>query len=252
MKAQFKYAFLTGLDVRGGVFAVILALNLGFIALSAGPGLPLAAQITAVSLGGLAIAVMLAVNLLSDLAIIRRLFFAPGAYLYALLPTPRWKILLASVTAMLALDLVTMTVVIAGEVWLSFLLAGSSISAVFLEIIHANAPGIWFGLWYIALFIAGYLLALMIILFCLSARQSLFFSKPAGWLLTLLLAVAVIYLVSVVPVILAPFGVIARFGIFFVVVLNKTGTILYVLLTFLEAAALFILTSKLMERRINI
>jgi len=58
MKVQFKYAIRAGLYARGPVFAVIFIMELIFIVLGSLGILPLAAQITAVSLGGTAIAVM--------------------------------------------------------------------------------------------------------------------------------------------------------------------------------------------------
>ena len=67
MKAHFKYAFRTGLAARGIVFAVIFAMNLVFIILGALGRLPYAAEVTAVSLGGTAIAVMLVFNIIGDI-----------------------------------------------------------------------------------------------------------------------------------------------------------------------------------------
>jgi len=252
MKAQFKYAFLTGLNLRIGAFAVICAMNFVFIVLGSLGLLPFAAHVTAVSLGGIAIAVMLAFNIVSDISIVGRMFSAPGAYLYALTPAPRWKTLLPGVIAMFVLDAVTMTVVIAGEVWLSFNLAGDHFGGIIREAIVSNVSEVLFGLWYVALLCAGYLLVVMMIVFCVSVKKSLLHGKRTGGVLTTLLAGILVYAVSLSPLLLTPLGTVNRFGLFFVITLGRTGTIMYVLLTFVQAAILFVLSASLMERKINI
>jgi hypothetical protein len=256
MKAQFKYAFKTGLSVRSGVFAVIFVMNTVFIVLGSLGLLPLAAHITAVSLGGVAIAVMLAFNIISDIAIIRRMFSAPQAYLYALTPVPRWKIILASVIAMAVLDFVTMAVVITAEVWLSFNLVGGGIWRIVWDAINMNYAEYLYRLWHIPLLAAGYFFIMMLIIFCVTVKQSYLFKKPASGLLVFLLACGCLYIFSLLQLVLLPFGTVERYGIYIIITLGMPGIKaafpLYVLLILLETAGLFILSSKLMERRINI
>ena len=124
MKAQFKYAFFAGLHIRGIVFAVIMVMNLAFIIPGLIGVLPQAALITGVSLSGVAIAVMMAVNIVGGISIMRRMYSAPIAYLHALTPGPRWKMLLASVITMIAMDIITMAAAIFCVVLASFNLAG--------------------------------------------------------------------------------------------------------------------------------
>ena len=253
MKAQFKYAFLSGLNARGGVFAVIFIMNTVFIVLGSLGMLPLAAHITAVSLGGVAIAVMMAANIIGDIAIVRCMFTAPGAYLYALTPSPRWKILLASIITMLVMDLITMAFAISSEVWLSFNLAGDDIWNIVLEAIRANAPHLMYVVWGFLLLVAGYLLIVLIILFCSAAKRSIFYMMPASGILTFLLACACVYVISLLQLALTPFGTIERQGIFIILSLGSKASLpVYVLLTLLEAAGLFVITSKFLEKRVNI
>jgi len=252
MKAQFKYAFRSGLSFRGAAFAVIFVMDAVFIALGSLRLLPTAAQITAVSLGGVAIAVMLVFNIISDIAVIRRMFSVPEAYLYALTPSPRRKILLASVVVTAILDIVTMTVVITGEVWLSFILAGEEIWRNVWNFISANASDLPFFLWSAALLAAGYLLVMMVILFCITAKKSILFGFPASGLLTFLLGCVCFYVVSLLQLALIPFSAVNRLGLLIILNLDNNTLPFYVLLTLLEAAALFVITSKLMERRINL
>ena len=255
MKAQFKYAFLTGLYSRGIVFSVIFIMNAVFITLGSMGALPIAAKITAVSLGGVAIAVMLAINIISDVFISRRLLSFPDAYLYLLTPVPRWKTLLAGVITMMAMDLITMTVVIFGEVWLSFNLTGlGNIWNLIAIGVMQNPTTLMYIFWGLLTLVAGYLLVMMIILFCATARKSIFFKIPASGLLAFLLACACVYVINALQIVLVPFGSIQRiWGIFFEISLGGSAACAaFCLLTLIEAAVLFVITSKLMERRMNI
>jgi hypothetical protein len=252
MKTQFKYAFRTGLAFRGEAFAVIFVIDAVFIALGSLGLLPFAAQVTAVSLGGVAIAVMLIFNIIGDVAIIRRMFSAPEAYLYALTPAPRRRILLASVITAAILDLVTMTVVITAEVWLSFILAGEGIWRNVLDFINTRGQEFLYGFWYAALLVAGYLLLMMVILFCITVKKSILCTIPVSGLLAFLLACACFYVISLLQLVLIPFGTVSRYGLLIILSLGSNALPFYALLILLEAAALFVITTKLMERKINL
>jgi len=253
MKAQFKYAFLAGLFFRGPVFIVIFVMNTTFIILGSLGLLPPAAHITAVSLGGVAIAVMLAANIGGDIAVARRMFLAPEAYLHALTPVPRRKILLASILVMALMDIVSMAAVIFSEVWLSFNLAGGGLWQVVLDALAANPEHLTMGVWIILLGIAGYLLLLNVILFSVTAKKSFLFTMPASGLLAFLTACLCMYAASLLQLLLAPFGVLHRYGLLFIITLGGgAGLPLYILLTLAEAVALFIFSAKLLERKVNI
>jgi hypothetical protein len=252
MKAQFKYAFKTGLSLRGAAFAVIFVVDAVFIALGSFGLLPYAAKVTAVSLGGVAISVMLVFDIISDIAILRRMFSVPEAYLYALTPVPRRKILLASVVSAAILDIVTMAVVITAEVWLSFILAGEEVWRNVWNYVSVNGSELLYGLWYAPLLAAGYLLLMMIILFCITAKKSVLYRLPASGLLAFLLACVCFYVISLLQLILIPFGAVNRYGLLIILTLGGNGLLFYILLTLLETAALFVITSRLMERRINL
>jgi len=252
MKAQFKYAFKTGLTLRGAAFAFIFAMDAVFIALGSLGFLPFAAQVTAVALAGVAISVMLVFDIIGDIAIIRRMFVTPDAYLYALTPVPRWKTLLASVIVTAVLDIVTMAVVITAEVWLSLILAGEGAWQTAWGYISANSSEFLYGLWLVPLLAAGYLLLMMIIMFCQTAKKSILFGIPASRLLAFLLACVCLYVISLLQLVLIPFSAIERYGLLIILHLGKNALPFYALLLLLEAAALFVITSKLMERKINL
>jgi len=252
MKAQFKYAFLAGLHTRGPVFGVIMIMNLVFIALGSAGWLPFAASVTAVSLGGVAIAVMMAFNIISDVSVAGHMFSAPSAYIFALSPSPRGKTLFAGVVTMALMDIATMAAVIASEAALSFNLAGEPAGLLVREAFSQNAAAFAQGLYLTLLLIAGYLLTLMIIMACVAAGKSLFYGKRGGKLLTALFAIGIIYVVSASPLLLAPLGGVSRFGPFFTITLGQAGLVCYVVLLLVQAAALFVLTARLLERKINI
>ena len=114
----------------------------------------------------------------------------------------------------------------------------------------------WFNIGYallaFALIFAVYLLVIMSIIFCKSMRISVFYTKRAGGFLTFLLAVGMFYIISVSPLLLAPFGDVTNFYGFFTVTVGYLGMGMFALLLFIFSAVLFFLSSRLMENKINI
>ena len=256
MKAQFRYAFFSVFAARYKVFAVIFIMNAAFILLGSLGALPVPALITAVSLSGVAIAVMMVMNIIGDVAIIRGMFVAPGAYLYALTPVPRWKTLLAGVLTITAIDIVSMAVSIAGVTWVSFILVDSSsmseIGSLVRSVAWFRVSDALFGIWMLVLFFLMYMTVIMVIIFCVTVKKSVLYQKRGGGVLTALLAIGIVHVINVSPLLLAPFGYVRRWGFQFTVYLGRLGVALYVPLMFAIFAALFVMTSRLMERKLNI
>ena len=255
MKAQYKYLFKGGLYARGPVFAVILLIDIIFIVLGALGLLPLAARIVAVSLGGWGIVVMFIINIIDDVGIFRNMVSAPDAYLRALTPAPRRNALLAGVTAMLAMDTVTLAAVIIGEVWMGMNLAGQGMFSMIssqLASVGAVSGIIYYAFHTFLSWAAGYLLIMMLIMFFITVKKSRLYDKKAGGILIVLLIIVTLYIISLLPLVLAPFGHVIRFGMFVTIILNDVGAALLTLLMFAESAALFAITSKLMEKELNI
>jgi len=256
MKAQFKYAFLAGLYFRGPAFAVIFIMNAVFTILGSLGALPIPAQITAVSLGGVAIAVMLAGCIIGDISIGRRMFNAQEAYLHALTPVPRWKTLLASIITMAVLDLGTMFFVIFSEVWLSLNLANSfsNVWGMMAAAAGENPEITAHIILLCVLFAAVYILILTVIMFSVTAKKSFLFKMPASGLLAFLTACGCFYIATLLQLLIAPFSHVERYLFMIIITPNVTGIALpfLIVLTLLETAGLFVLTSKLLERRINL
>jgi|GEM_PF-1009339 len=262
MKALFKYSFMAGLSSRYIAFAVIFVMNLVFIVLGAFGLLPLAAQITAVSLSGTAIGVMSVFNIIGDISIIRSMFSAPAAVLYALTPAPRGKRLFASSVTMFVIDAVTMTVSIVSVIILALMLGSRYVELSVWEMVLqwellvqgdlVGFPAFGSVLLSFALIVAAYILLMIAIMFCMVMRKSIFYSSRVGGLLTFLLAVGVFYVYSISPLLLIPFGDVSFWYGFITVTVGYLGMGMYALLTFIFAAVLFVLTARLFERKINI
>ena len=261
MKAQFKYAFRAGISPRLIVFAILVVVNLAFIL----PGMlgifPLAAQIVGVALSGCAIAVMLVFNVIGDIKIIGHTF-SPGAAFFALAPVHRGKTLAANVLSMMIMDLVTMAVLIFGTVILSINLGshyvGDSLWSITTHYYGAgwNVPHLAeVGrdiILYLAIGIAAYLSIVMTVLFSIAMRKSVLYNVPAGGFLALLITVAIVYITNLLNFLLVPFGHISRFFFTFTIQLGFLGSWMYALLLLIVAAVLFILTSRILERKLNI
>jgi len=252
MKTQFKYALLNGLYVRGVTFAIVLVMNIVFIILGSVLQLPFAVHVIFLSLGGMAVTAMFAANIGSNVIMIRRMFASADAYLQALTPVPRWKTLLANVITMMCMDIFSMFIAATSITWIAFNFIGNDMWSNFWEIfLHENY--FVYIILLITAFIASYLLFAMVILFCVAAKKSFLFKLPASGLLTFLLALACFYIVSLLQIVLLPISSVQIFGIFIMLTPNSIAAFpILILLTFLEAAGLFVLTSKLIERKINI
>ncbi|MCL2197256.1 MAG: hypothetical protein FWB77_06530 [Treponema sp.] len=252
MKALFKYAFLTGFHIRWPAFAIIFVMNITFIILGSGT-IPFALHILFITLGGLAVAVMMAANIGSDIIMGRRMYASADAYLQALTPVPRWKTLLANVIIMLAADIITMAFAIASIIWITFNFIGNNVWEIFLEMARTQDNYLFYTICGIFMMIAAYLLFVMIILFCAAMKKSILFKVPAASFLTFLLACGCFYAASLLQAVLLPISNVQIFGLSIILSPHTIAAYpILIVLTFLEAAGLFLITSKLIERKINI
>jgi hypothetical protein len=255
MKTQLRYAFMSGLRARGAVIVGSVSFMLIFGLLGSLGNLPSAAHITALALGGCAIGTLSIVCIIDDIAVIRRFFFAPDAYLFALTPAPRGRTLLANVIPMAVLDIIPLAAVITGQVWLvcnyipndTFAFIGNLIKTGVSPTDEIYIIGMSL------LVIAAYLFVLSLILFCITAYKSVLFKRPASGLLVFLLVQGCLFAFNLLQILLAPFGTVTReYVIFIQITLSGELAPAYALLILLQAAVLFVITSKLMERKLNI
>ena len=254
MKAHFKYTLLAGLYIRKNVFIVIFLFNLVMVSLGAFGLLPLPLLIAAIALSGIGVSVMTITNIISDVGIIRQMLATPRAYLQMLTPVPRYKTLIANLTTIAILDIVSMAVAITGVTWLSLLLAGRffDIFSFIRNFTFLNISMVAYAIGSIISSISGYLLLIVIIIGCIVVRKSVFYQRRAGGFLTALVTIGVFYLISLSYLLLAPFGTVTRVWGNFVVSLGSTGTIAFGVLTLIQVAVLVFITGRLMERKLNI
>jgi hypothetical protein len=252
LKAQFKYSFLAGASIRLPAYAVVFGIMLVFGVLGSLGLLPLAALITAVSLGGLGVGAVVVINIIGDIAIFRRMFSSPAAYLYALTPAPRWKILFSSLITAVAFTAVSLSAAIFGNIWLSLNLAGEFVGNIWEYMGIFGSENVLPILWSVLYVFAAYFLTLLIILFSITAAKSIFYKRAASGFFGFLLGCACFYVWSLSYLLLAPLGSVTVWGIFISIQFGSSAVFPLMLLTLLMAAGLFILTSKLMERKINL
>ncbi|MCL2079860.1 MAG: hypothetical protein FWH17_08490 [Oscillospiraceae bacterium] len=257
MKAQFKFVFTDAMHTRGFVFLTIFLMNLTFIVLGSAEILPTAALITALSLGGVAISVVFVINVIGDVRIFLKMFAAPTAYLQALTPISRGRMMLSNLIAITLIDTVTLTVVIVSEVWLAFIftdmLAGKGLISFIWEVVSADINIAFYIIVGALLILVGYFWLLMFITFCIAVNRSLLSGKRGSGILTTALVFGGLYIFTLLQLVLAPFGAVYSnsFG-FIQIILPSSAMPIYALFLLLVSSGLYMLTSKLMERKLNI
>jgi hypothetical protein len=101
--------------------------------------------------------------------------------------------------------------------------------------------------------LAGYLMLLLIILFCITAKKSVFFNLPASGVLAFLAGIGVMYAFSLSQILLVPFGVYERWMMFVNITISTPfGLLAYGILMLMFSAVLFAVTANLLEKRVNI
>jgi hypothetical protein len=253
IKTQFKYAFMAGLRMRGATIGGTMLVLLVFVLLAASGSLHPVANIAFVALGGCAMGTVIVVSIIADITSIRRIFSAPDAYFYALTPAPGWKKLAANVAAMAILDIVPLAVMITGQVYLSLSFAGGNILSTAMSVAQVSTPDVIYIIWAALAILAAYLLFMMVILFCVAAKKSFLYHTRAPGLLAVLLGWGCFYAFSLLHLLLAPFGTVTWHGGPWIAISLRGGALpLYALFILLCAGGLFVLTSKLTERKLNI
>lgn len=250
MITQYKYAFRHGAVLRVTTFGIVFAVNLVFGALAYFGVLGFAASVTAVSLSGVGLSVVIIMNIITGAMSIKSVLGSTSGYIYALAPVKSSRILFARLSAIVVQDVFTLAVSIYGTVWLSFYLAG-----VEHEFLGSTIEGVQVSPEVFKSMILGlafYAFIYMFVIFCAVLKKSILFNKKAKSLLTLLCGLGIFWILSLVDFIMFPFALVERWFIFFNLTLYSTfGTVLYVMLILAKTAVLFIAASRLMDRRMN-
>lgn len=249
MKAQFKYSFMEHFSKRGITVAVVLLMNLVFGVLGYNNVYGEGWKIAAVTLCSVALFAIFVMCIITDFEMLRGICSAPAGYATLLPPVQSWKIILPRVVTIVVEDLILFTIGITGVVVQSFVLDGFP-SDMSLKIAELNNM-----LWGILLILLGYIYTVLLVLFCIVLAKSIFSNIKAGGFLAVLTTVGVVYVLSLLDFVLAPFGVIENIKMFYTVQLvigANAGMFFYILLNLCRSAALFLACSYLMERKVNI
>jgi len=248
---QIYYSVRDRLSIRLTALLVTLGINLLFLLLTIGANPGSGVMITSVVFSSLALAYLIIANLFVSLAGIHQVFSAPMSYHTLLVPVPGWKIILSRVIPAAVIDMAMMAIGISLVVWQSFRLAGIPGFTIMQH--YTAAQDILFG-------VVGALVVYMFFLvaFCFFRvlSKSLLSGVPLRNLLSVLLTFAAIWVVgSLTNLLLLPFGRVDILGGFLVhisLVSSPITHFMMILVFLLQAAALFVASARLMERRLNV
>jgi hypothetical protein len=246
MFAQLKYSSRLFLNQRLFALCATILLNLGFFALGSAGLLPYGWMVAGEVFSSLAMTGLFVVCIIADVQSISSLFSAPDGYAVALTPVPGWKVILGRVIPMVVFDLISYAVGITGIILQSMLLSdwgGGSYGIVGSETVLSILLGV-----------IGYLTLLLLIIFCCAFAKSVLFHLKGRGILGFGAALVLVYAGNWLDMVLAPFANVSRVGAFvsIEIISGSAGSVAYLCLTLIKAAALFIGASYLYERRKNL
>ena len=245
---QFKYAFKHGATLRYTVFGIVFAINVVFGLLAYFGILGFAAAVTAVSLSGVGLGAVIIVNIIAGIINLNNVLCPPTAYANALVPVKSGKVLFARLVAIIAQDLITMVLCIFGVVWLSFYLAGITTNAVANIQVDVYTESVTASLFGCAMYAYIYMFAV----FCYVLNKSIFFNKKCRAIFTIGAGIATFWLISLLDFTLIPFATVDNWFIFYNITLHDAlGTAIHGVVTAVKITILFVVTSRLMDRRMN-
>jgi hypothetical protein len=252
MKAQFKYAILQNLGQRAYALAAAVLISLVFSLLSVARVSNEAVFTIGTVLSSLALCGVFVVNVIADVQGVTSIFGTPQGYLNILTPVGAWKILFARLVTFVLADFVSLTVAVAALVS-NVMVYDGVLGDVFS--MHFS----WRGLQTIALVgsgaLLGYAHVLMLCVFGASIKSGYFHSTRFGTLLTLICVAVAAWALNLFNFVLAPFGMVDMWSGFFTISLNIHSHLhlaLYDTVSLVKLAALFVTSSVLIERRINL
>lgn len=247
MLSLVKHFMRVSLPLRLTAFFVMLGMNVLFVIWTAFSG-SLALHIVGLSLSGCALFAMIILQILADAALDKRVFNAPHAYTAHLLPVSTWKILLARTLCIAVPDALGLALGIAGETYLALKLSGS------LTEFSRHTDGWTYVVFFFTLLL-GYALIVLAIGLMRALNVSVFYGFHARSFLSAITTLAVIYAMSFMSLLLAPFGHVWRLDLLCLITLEpgvNVGTFAALLLGVVQCAFMLWGSSKLMEKKLNI
>jgi hypothetical protein len=255
MKAQFKYALRSGLSLRAAAFAIMALINLPFGLLGYLGFLGYGAMVVAVILSSLAFCGVFAVNIIADVGSLKFIFGTPHGYLHALTPVKSWKTLLARTAAIVIEDSIAICAGVLGIAWQSLNLADEAIGISTLNISVSGYDSFFSALAGIGVSLILYAYVLMLVVFGVTLKQSVFAGLRGKSVLALLCVAAAVWVLSLADFLLVPFGALTNWGMFFYIELPGgfgAGSMVYVILLMARVSALFAASAAMIERKIEL
>lgn len=249
MLRQYSLSLKTNYYLRLGMFLVMIALNVVFAALGLIGIWSTAGKIVAVTFSSIFFCVWLVTSIISDYETAKSVYTPPKGYHLFLAPVPAWKILLGRIAAILTWDVTGFIIGVFGITVQSFILADVSFSKLF----EIRQP-VWIA-YFLILGLLQFVLMLLVIFLMAALTKSIFYSFKGRSLFGIGSGLLIAYVLHLLNLILMPFTTVNRHGM--TLALNITShngfaAAVYLGLTFVKIAAVFYITSYLMERRINV
>jgi len=250
---QIYYSTKERLSIRLIALLVMLGINLLFLVLTIGASPGSGVMITAVVFSSLAMSYLIIANMFVSFASVHEIFSAPKGYHTLLVPVPGWKIILGRVIPAAVMDTLMMAIGIFLVVWHSLRLSGMWPLAgqpdFFAQDILLDVS---FG---VVAALVGYALLLIIFCFFRVISKGLLYNAPLRIFLSILLTFVAIWVISSASnLLLLPFGRVEIWGLLVNIVIypSPLARVMYVLVLLLQAAVFFLVSARLMERRLNV
>jgi hypothetical protein len=253
MLKQFKYALRDTVALRLGTLAGAAALNTAlflFAWVSASLGQP---RISPVVFSSLLLSAVIGCCIAADFSTFQGVFRPDRASHIHLAPASGAEILTGRVLTVALSDLINLAVGLAGLMAHVFLMNGTSWETLVRELSENKTVPLILSSAIMILF--AYLMLTLAEFFARAMRASVFHSVAGGGVLAFLSAAAALYVLSFMDFALLPLGELQRWGPFFNITLESGfnwDMAAFLLLTLVKCAVFFILTARLIERRINL
>jgi hypothetical protein len=248
MLKQIKYALRTGTSLRVISFAVMFLGNLIFLALNASVfrfrSEPIVVAVVFASLALTSVVVCFAI---ADILTIREFYRGSSAYAFALSHVPAWKTLLARMIVMTLADTMSLAVSI-------FMLVLQATRAS--GILGMSVPTPPELVFHVIVTLIAYSAFINVFFLFESVRSGVFFKWKVRNLVSVISVFVTCQALNLLDAILIPFSNgVQRLGPLFGIRLSdgfSAGGIVYLLVSAVQSALMFIFASALIERRRNV
>ena len=244
MYKQLYYGTKNGFNLRVITLLIVIAINL-ILFISANPSLNVSIAIV-MTVSSFSFIGLVFVNLIVTFSNLHKIFSPPDSYFTLLAPVSSYKILLGNIIPSVLFDSIGFVVGVGWMLLHAVRFSGWDTTGEFTGLGY-----LWFA---VAIILIGYAILLVAFTFLKTISRSVFYRFPLRRLFSLAATFAAMLALSWLNLLLVPFGIVERFGIFIAISLQTShlDAFLVFLVMLLQAAILFFATAYLMDRRMNI